>query len=212
MIEAKFGSYYRKWLVNPVANRIARFCRAEMITAIAFLSGLLVIPLLYVDIKILATAMLLLSGYCDSLDGTVARLTHSVSRKGAILDIAADRIVEFATVLALLLIDVPNRGLTATIMLGSIFLCVTSFLLAGIYCSNNKRDKGFYYSPGLIERPEAFIFFILMIWLPYYFNALALIFSLLTFYTAGNRINQLVRFCEKEANEVKKVKEVKKRS
>ena len=74
-------------------------------------------------------------------------------------------------------------------MLGSILLCVTSFLVVGIF-SENSSKKGFYYSPGLIERLEAFIFFICMLVLPMYFEALSIIFTILVVMTTVIRVMQ----------------------
>ena len=64
---------------------------------------------------------------------------------------------------------------------------MTSFLVVGIF-SENKSQKGFHYSPGLMERPEAFLFFAMMMLLPTLFSALALLFTFLVFLTAGLRV------------------------
>ena len=72
-------------------------------------------------------------------------------------------------------------------MLGSVLICITSFLVVAIV-SDNQSEKSFYYSPGLMERAEAFIFFILMIWLPQYFSFLSMSFIILVSYTALKRV------------------------
>ena len=74
-------------------------------------------------------------------------------------------------------------------MLGSVFICVTSFLIVSLFIPNT-GEKSFHYSPGIIERAEAFFFFSLMILLPQYFTVLSLIFSLLVFLTAFIRIKE----------------------
>ena len=77
-------------------------------------------------------------------------------------------------------------------MLGSMLVCVTSFLVVGIFVENH-TEKGFHYSVGLIERAESFLFFILMIVFPEWFGVLSLLFIILVFYTA---IERLYRFAE----------------
>ena len=62
-------------------------------------------------------------------------------------------------------------------------MCITAFLVVGIF-SAKEGEKSFYYSPGLVERAEAFLFFIAMMLLPNYFNQLAYSFILLVFITA----------------------------
>ena len=72
-------------------------------------------------------------------------------------------------------------------MLGSMLICITSFLVIGIFTKNN-GEKGFYYSQGLMERAEAFIFFMLMIIFPAAFRILAIVFTFLLLVTAAWRI------------------------
>lgn len=74
-------------------------------------------------------------------------------------------------------------------MLTSILLCVTSFLVVGIF-TEKQTEKSFYYSPGLIERGEAFFFFILMILFPSYFVLLSSLFILLVLLTTAIRVVQ----------------------
>jgi phosphatidylglycerophosphate synthase len=134
-----------------------------------------------------AVALLLLSGYLDTLDGTIARLANKISPFGSGLDIVGDRIVEFAIIFALYLVNPSIRATTTILMLGSILFCVSSFLVVGIFTINDS-EKGFHYSSGLIERFEAFIFFITMILLPQYFNYIGNIFALLVALTAFIRM------------------------
>lgn len=103
-----------------------------------------------------------------------------------------DRIVEFSAVLALYLFDPQHRATLTILMLGSILLCITSFLVVGIF-SNNTSQKSFYYSPGIMERAEAFLFFIVMTLFPDYFNFLAAVFCFLVCLTALIRLFEFKR-------------------
>ncbi|MBK2260301.1 CDP-alcohol phosphatidyltransferase family protein, partial [Francisella tularensis] len=125
--------------------------------------------------------LLLRSGYFDILDGSVARLQGSSSSFGTILDILSDRFVESFIIIAIFInqLDIAWVGL---LMMMSIIVCISSFLLVGIF-SQKESSKSFYYSPGLIERAETFIFFIVMILFPNIVVVLGLIYTLLVLWT-----------------------------
>ncbi|MCP3679332.1 MAG: CDP-alcohol phosphatidyltransferase family protein [Gammaproteobacteria bacterium] len=106
---------------------------------------LMIIPLMYAHHTLWAVTVLLLSGYFDALDGTVARASGRSSAQGTMLDIVSDRVVEFAVIFALFLADPLQRGAWCLLMLGAVFICVTSFLVVGIFHENTSH-KGFHYS------------------------------------------------------------------
>src|SRR3990167_2925159 len=189
MLEQYIRPYYQRLFVDGIANKIAHKITPNQVTSLACLIGLFVLPALIFHHFILAVLLLLTSGYCDTLDGTLARTMQASTPLGTVLDIFFDRIVEFAVILGLFFVQQETRAFMCIIMLGSILLCVTSFLLVGLFTSNNTQ-KNFYYSPGIIERPEAFIFFILMILLPTSFTTLAAIFVILVFITTMIRLYQ----------------------
>ena len=190
MLEGKFRPLYDKVLVEPLANHLAFL--PNTITFFALLSGLLVFPILVFGLKWFAAILLLLSGYLDTLDGAIARKHNMSSEKGAVLDIIIDRVVEVVVVFALFAVEPSTRGWLCMGMLASILLCISSFLLVGIF-SENQSDKSFHYSPGIIERTEAFIFFLLMILLPEWFTLLAIVFIILVVLTIFIRIFEFFR-------------------
>lgn len=192
MIEAILRPPFQKACVDPVAKAVVKFLAPSLITFLAVLTGLLIIPALIFDDTLTACALLLVSGYLDTLDGTVARLKAKSTSVGTMLDIAGDRIVEFAVILGLYLVDPIGRGTTSLLMVGSILICVISFLVVGVYTRNHSK-KGIHYSPGLIERTEAFAFFLAMILFPEAFNALGTIFTILVFLTALVRVAEFCR-------------------
>lgn len=192
MIDSYFRQPFQQYLVDPIARRYFVNRPANAITALACVSGLLVAPFLMFSMKLVALCMLAISGYLDVLDGTLARLQGASSAVGTVLDIVSDRIVEFAVVLGLYLAGPDLRAGTCLLMLGSMYICVTSFLVVGIFTENDS-EKGFHYSPGLIERGETFLFFALMILFPAYFNPIVVLYTLLVFSTAMIRVIQFVK-------------------
>lgn len=192
MLETYLRPLYQKILIEPFASWWSNYFSPNSMTLIGCLLGMTVAIALLVGMPIVACILLLFSGYCDTLDGTLARLTNNISAVGSMLDIVSDRAVEFAVIVGLYSCDPLHRGWLTLLMLGSVLICVTSFLVVGIF-TPNETDKGFYYSPGLIERAEAFVFFIAMMLFPSYFQSLALLFSILVLLTAARRMQQFVQ-------------------
>ena len=184
MLEHYTRRYYQRLLVDPSARLLLKFNynKPSQITLFSAIVGILAAFSLYFNWIVLACVLLLLSGYLDTLDGTLARLSNTTTEFGSVLDIMADRVVEFSMVLALYSVAPSTRATTSLFMLGSFLLCITSFLVVGIF-TQKASHKSFFYSPGLIERPEAFLFFILMMLIPGWFNFLAGALTLLVLYT-----------------------------
>lgn len=193
MLEQIIRQYYQRWLVDPVAVRLQKRLTASHITIAALVSGIMIIPALFYHHEYVAVTILLLSGYFDTLDGTIARLEGASSPLGAVYDIMADRLVEFSAIFGLWLVDFQQRGLDCFLMLGSVLLCVTSFLVVGIFTSNESQ-KSFHYSPGLIERAEAFILFSVMMLVPAIFSIIAIGFILLVNITTMVRLYEFKKY------------------
>jgi len=192
MIDTYFREKYQTLCVEPFLKvKLTQRFHPHILTCLACITGL-VSALLISHFSFLAVFFLALSGYLDTLDGSLARSLQISSPQGAALDIISDRIVEFAILLGLFSFAPHLRALPCLLMLGSILICITSFLVVGIFTTNSS-EKGFFYSPGLIERSEAFIFFSLMIAMPAYFMLLAYLFSGLVFLTAALRMAQFLK-------------------
>lgn len=188
MIDSYGRSIYQKVCVIPLLPFLSKLTPVTL-TFCALITGVSVMPLLAMKYLGFAFAMLLLSGFFDTVDGSVARFKNRTTDLGAALDITGDRIVEFSVILGLFLFHPEERALGCLLMLGSILICITTFLVVGIF-TQNRSEKGFHYSPGLMERGEAFIFFSLMILFPEPFIYLAYLFSALVFGTAIRRLWQ----------------------
>jgi len=189
MIEQSIRHYYQAIFVDPAAVWISRWISPNGITYLSGTLGILVLPALWFDFVGLAVVLLILSGYCDTLDGSIARALNQVSDWGSALDIVMDRLVEIVVVFALYSVDPGARGVWCLLMLSSMLLCITSFLVVGIF-SENHSHKSFHYSAGFMERAEAFVFFVVMMIWPSFFGLLALLFSVLVFVTAFIRLKQ----------------------
>ncbi|KGP62920.1 cytochrome C oxidase subunit III [Legionella norrlandica] len=187
MLEQSLRHYYQQILIDPILPNLCKWITPLSITWLSGLFGLLFIPFVLLNKPYIAIGFLLISGYLDTLDGSLARFQNQSSDFGSAMDIITDRIVEFSAVFALYLFNPEQRATLTILMLGSILLCITSFLVVGIFTNNNSH-KSFYYSPGIMERAEAFIFFIFMTLFPGYFSFLAIIFCFLVCLTALIRV------------------------
>ncbi|WP_162902511.1 CDP-alcohol phosphatidyltransferase family protein, partial [Facilibium subflavum] len=182
---------FQKTLVSPFVKRIYHYVHPNTITIFALVTGVIAAVFVAVDLRFLGVFILLLSGYLDIVDGCVARMRNTSSSLGTVLDILSDRFVEAFIVIALYLRQ-PEMALIALLMMASMLVCVSSFLLVGIF-SDKHSQKTFYYSPGLMERAEAFIFFIAMILLPSMTIVLGVVFVLLVLWTTFFRVFEFYR-------------------
>ncbi len=201
MLEKYFRGPYQSLLVDPLAKQIKNWSflsPSHLTMASCFIGILSAIPISTGSIW-KSLICLLFSGYLDTLDGTLARLKNQSSPLGSALDIISDRVVEFSVILALFLFHPETRGIYSLLMLGSILICVTSFLVVGIF-TENTGQKSFHYSSGLIERAEAFLFFSLMILFPGIFPLITLLFSSLVLLTAALRIYHFIQYEHQKPN------------
>lgn len=190
-------SYYRNACQRRIIDPFAIWCARRnlspnQLTFLAAFFGVVAAIFVSMDHSMFALACLLVSGLCDAADGTLARLLQISSNRGSVLDIAGDRFVEASMVLGLYCYAPHERGLTCLVLLASFYLCVTTFLLSGIF-EKNISSKSFHYSPGLIERSETFIFFAVVILADDLFLWLAPVFSALVFFTAIKRLTELYK-------------------
>jgi len=186
MIESYIKIFYERKIVSPIAKRLA-FINPNFITLLALVIGLSAALSAWLEHPYIAVILMFLSGYCDSLDGVLARLINRTTIQGAVLDIVCDRVVEFVLILSIFSINPQERALLSLFMLGSSYICVTTFLVVGIFAQKSS-EKSFYYSPGLMERFEAFLVFALIFIFPQWFTILASTYTVLVLGTALKRI------------------------
>lgn len=193
MIDSKYRGVYQTLVIDPLLKVLPiQKATPQALTITGLLLGVLIPLFLFLEMPITAFSFLVLSGFCDTLDGSLARYTNQMSDTGAVLDITSDRLVEFAIILGLFLVSPIERGLPCLLMLGSCLFCITTFLVVGIF-SKNESQKSFHYSPGIIERTEAFALFGAMILFPSAFTPLALAFMFLVFLTGLIRVKEFRR-------------------
>ena len=189
MIEQKIRPFFQKYFVDIVANKLTNKVSPNNLTLLSLFFGFLSAVTIFIDISV-SVVLLLLSGYLDILDGSVARITGKSSDFGTVLDILSDRFVESFIIIAIF-IRQPELAIAGLFMMMSIIVCISSFLLVGIF-SEKQSQKSFYYSAGVMERAETFIFFIIMIIFPSSVLFLSIFFTMLVLWTTFYRVYE---FC-----------------
>ncbi len=171
-----------------------------------FLSGILRWTL---ELVIISAILMSISYFTDVLDGTLARLEEPTTF-GGILDMFCDRTVEVFIIIAIVSTD-PFRLLWPGLFtLGAIILCITIFLVVGGAVKSEdleETQKLLYYSHGIMERSETFIFLLLITLFSTFFLVWRLIlfwiFSILIFITALQRLRQAYIMFKIDENEEK---------
>ncbi len=182
MIDAAILPLQRKVLAPPAEALVRRGVRADQITIVGLVVGLLAAGAAALGLFALALVGLFLNRLADGLDGAVARLTEPTDR-GAYLDIALDFVFYAAFPLGFALTDPSANALPAAVLLASFVLSGTSFLAFSIIAdrrgltAKDYPTKGIYYLGGLTEGAETIAFFVAFCLFPAAFPILALIFA-----------------------------------
>ena len=162
------------------------------ITFVALIIGLIGAFYFYIGFHVLSLILLWISGLFDVLDGEMARQCKSQSKKGALLDLLFDRVVEIAFIFSF----INTASILSLLTLScTIILSMTLFLSVGAM-SDKESKKSFYYQAGLIERTEGFILFSLMIIFSNYSTHIAYIFSILILITIVQRLKEALQILE----------------
>ncbi len=108
----------------------------------------------------LGIVMLAVSGAMDAIDGTMARESGSPTPFGGVSDLVADRVVESIVIVGIAW-RYPELYLPALILVASWYVNITVFLAVGA-ALERRGPKLIDYPPGILERTEALIFFIVL--------------------------------------------------
>src|SRR5690349_19004490 len=102
MLESYLKPAYQKYFIQNILQISAmNHISPNTITLFSFLTGISIFPALYFQQTIIALALLMISGYLDTLDGALARATQQSSSSGTVFDIMSDRLVECSIVFGL---------------------------------------------------------------------------------------------------------------
>ena len=162
MLDTIFGA-------NPDIKRVQSQCArmlfragvtANVATIAAAIAGIGAGIAFAVDRVSWAVILLAVSAVLDALDGTIARECAAPSAVGGVLDLSADRIVEACVIVGIAWRD-PALYLPALILVATWYVNITIFLAVGA-ALEGPGAKLIEYPPGILERTEGIIFFVVL--------------------------------------------------
>ena len=104
--------------------------------------------------------LMAVSAALDALDGTLARESGQATLLGGVADLVADRVVESAVIIGIAW-PYPALYLPVLILIASWYVNITVFLAVGA-ALERRGPKLIDYPPGILERTEALIFFVIL--------------------------------------------------
>ncbi len=183
MIDNKINKYIHSYL-NDIAKVL---CRKGINANWVTISGLIIAFLCFIVLSFghfyLGLILIIINRFLDGLDGSLARL--SKPRKfGAFLDITSDFAFYALIPLGFAVFSPYENALPTAFLLAAFYVNGSSFLAEAIIVEKynieiDQKDKGFFYSFGLIEGFETICFFLLICSFPnLYVNAAYIFFGL----------------------------------
>ncbi|AEF54111.1 CDP-alcohol phosphatidyltransferase family protein [Marinomonas posidonica] len=192
-----FDPFFIKQLKSPLQKLAWRIdaigIRANQITFLGFVVGLMSLPALYYQAYGLALLCIVINRLMDGLDGAVARL-QGPTDLGGYLDITLDFIFYSGVVFGFVLANPEANAVAAAFLIFAFMGTGSSFLAFAIMAEKRKIErleygnKSLYFLGGLTEGAETIVFLVLICLLPNYFVELAYVFGLMCWVTTVTRI------------------------
>lgn len=190
MIESQIRLKIQPWFDKLGMSFVAR-STPNTLTGMAFMFGVCAALGIVFDYRLTALCCFWLSGLCDVLDGTVARLSNNAQKIGAYLDLISDRMVEAALILGFA-IAYPQNHFAYLLFMITLLLHFSTFLAAGALFANTGH-KSMHHDHSMVERAEAFLVFSLMLLQPDYIFEILMTFNALIFLDGFLRFYRVVR-------------------
>jgi phosphatidylglycerophosphate synthase len=167
--------------------------KANHITLMGFVLGMLSVPALSQEYYGLAVVFIILNRLMDGLDGAVARI-QGPTDLGGYLDITLDFIFYSAVIFGFALANPIDNALAASFVIFSFMGTGSSFLAYAIMAEKRNiknldyGGKSLHFIGGLAEGAETIAFLILICLVPAHFALLAYIFGTVCWVTTVTRI------------------------
>lgn len=192
-----FDTFFIKNLKRPLHSSalVIDKCgvKANWITVLGFVVGMMAVPALYFEQTGLALLLIIMNRLMDGLDGAVARV-QGPTDLGGYLDITLDFIFYSAIVFGFALMNPLENALAASFVIFSFMGTGSSFLAFAIMAEKRSIErldygrKSLYFLGGLAEGSETIAFLVLICVLPEYFVWLAYGFGAICWVTTATRI------------------------
>ena len=192
MIDKKINKYTSGYL-KKIANVLCRNgIDANWVTILGLAIAFLCFIVLSYGFFYLGLILILINRFLDGLDGSLARLKKP-RKLGAFLDITSDFAFYALIPLGFAVFSPYENALPTAFLLGAFYVNGSSFLTEAIIVEKynieiENRDKGFFYSFGLIEGFETICFFLFICCFPNLYGGAAYVFFGLTVLTHVIRV------------------------
>jgi CDP-diacylglycerol--glycerol-3-phosphate 3-phosphatidyltransferase len=177
------------YIAPPLARLLARTpLTPNALTWLGFIITIGAAALIFTGHNLAAGIVALVAGFCDMLDGVLARLKGQVTRFGAVLDSTLDRLSEAVLLLALMYVFAREGQaawslLTGLALLGSLMVSYLRARMEGL---------GIECKAGVFTRPERVILVALGLLLSRFDYALVTAVGLLALFSFFTVIERLV--------------------
>jgi len=190
-------------LINKIAKGLGVFFSPNIITTLAFLTGLLLIFCLYRRLYAWGLVLWLVNRILDGLDGAVARINDKQTDFGGYYDILTDFVIYAGIPLALVFSNITIEKLLAlAILLAVFYINAASWMYMSIILEKRKDQNNKLTTVtmpfGIIEGAETIVFYALFMLFPfiliplfYSMAILTLLGVVLRFIWAGIKLNRI---------------------
>lgn len=192
-----FDTFFIKNLKRPLHSSALAIdkcgVKANWITVLGFVVGMIAVPALYFEQTGLALLLIIMNRLMDGLDGAVARV-QGPTDLGGYLDITLDFIFYSAIVFGFALMNPLENALAASFVIFSFMGTGSSFLAFATMAEKRSIErldygrKSLYFLGGLAEGSETIAFLVLICVFPEYFVWLAYGFGAICWVTTATRI------------------------
>lgn len=142
--------------------------------------------------------ILLLSGLCDTIDGSLARSQNSASRFGAFIDSTGDRVTEHAYYMGLVFYFVGQRPVNHALIFFVLAALGGSFLTS--YTRARAEGLGMECKVGLLERPERIALLIIgLVFGGVVLTAVIVVLAAMSVFTSIQRVLHVRNLTDKDA-------------
>lgn len=180
--------------LDVIGRRVAAFgISADTVTVVGCIIGLAAAFAIWQHAYWTGLVLLLISRFCDGLDGAIAKATESTDF-GGYLDIVLDFVFYGAIPLGFILADPVANGVAGAVLIFSFYVNGSTFLAYAIMAerydmhSTVRGEKSLYFTTGLAEGTETIVVLSVFCIFPGAFVVIAYVYAAVCLYTALSRI------------------------
>jgi CDP-diacylglycerol--glycerol-3-phosphate 3-phosphatidyltransferase len=176
----RFRKHIASYLTPAIVRLLARTSiTPNALTVAGFIVTLAAAGLILARNPLAAGIVVIVAGFFDLLDGSLARSTNQVTKFGGILDSTLDRLSEAALLLSLLVVFAANGSVVGVWITG--IGLISSQLVS--YIRSRAEAAGIDCEVGIFTRPERVVVLAIGLLLGRFQNALLISLGIIAFFS-----------------------------